>query len=121
MRSGDMQFERPQECDEKLPLSMHRAHGRSLPSSPQQMPRQQRGHGRRRRRQDSGDTEPPHEYRCAISHELMVDPVATAVGHTYEREAITKWLTTHRTDPCTNEMLPTKNLVPCTALWTLIW
>ena len=47
-------------------------------------------------------------------------PVATAVGHTYEREAITQWLTTHRTDPCTNEMLPTKNLVPCTAPWTLV-
>ena len=52
---------------------------------------------------------------------LMVDPVATAVGHTYKREAITKWLTTHRTDPCTNKMLRTKqNLFPCTALRTLI-
>ena len=50
----------------------------------------------------------------------MVEPVATAVGNTYEREAIAQWLTTHQTDPCTNEKLRTKKLFPCTALRTLI-
>ena len=30
----------------------------------------------------------PDEYICPISHELMVDPVFTASGQTYERECI---------------------------------
>ena len=50
----------------------------------------------------------------------MVNLVSTAVGNTYERETIAQWLTTHRTDPCTNEKLSTKKLFPCTALRTLI-
>ena len=31
---------------------------------------------------------PPHELLCPITHEVMVDPVMTADGHTYERSAI---------------------------------
>jgi GTPase SAR1 family protein len=53
-----------------------------------------------------------HEtYQCPISHELMVDPVMTMDGHTYDREYITKWLTNNDTSPKTNELLVDKTLV----------
>jgi hypothetical protein len=32
------------------------------------------------------------EYTCCITNLLMIDPVVTADGHLYEREAITTWL-----------------------------
>ena len=35
-----------------------------------------------------GGTGIPHELLCPITHEVMVDPVITADGHTYERAAI---------------------------------
>lgn len=38
------------------------------------------------------DNEPPSEYVCPITHEVMYDPVLLVdTGHTYERWAITKW------------------------------
>lgn len=42
--------------------------------------------------------EPPQEYMCPITQELMRDPVIGTDGNTYEREAIVTWLksTTHR-------------------------
>ena len=49
---------------------------------------------------------------CPITNELMSDPVATADGQPYEREAIEEWLQTHDTSPLTNERLPNKNLTP---------
>ena len=30
-------------------------------------------------------------FKCPISHEIMVDPVVAADGHTYEREALARW------------------------------
>ena len=56
---------------------------------------------------------------CPITHELMLDPVVTAVGSTYERQPITIWLRTHSTDPLTNRRLTTKALVPNQALRSL--
>lgn len=47
---------------------------------------------------------------CPITHSPMIDPVATADGHTYERYAITQWLETHDTSPLTGLELPTKVL-----------
>ena len=44
---------------------------------------------------------PPAAYLCPIRKELMSDPVCTADGHTFEREAITTWLTTQSTSPLT--------------------
>jgi len=44
---------------------------------------------------------PPAAYLCPIRKELMSDPVCTADGHTFEREAITTWLRTHSTSPLT--------------------
>ena len=63
---------------------------------------------------------PPGEYICPISCELMVDPVFTATGQSYERECISKWLRTKQTDPISNAKLPNKKLVPNIALRGLI-
>ena len=63
---------------------------------------------------------PPDEYTCPISHELMVDPVFTASGQTYERESIATWLRTKQTDPISNARLHNKKLVPNFALRKLI-
>ncbi|MEW5312212.1 MAG: hypothetical protein WDW38_003859 [Sanguina aurantia] len=57
---------------------------------------------------------------CPISHELFVDPVIAADGHTYERSAIVKWLAQKDTSPCTNEPLPSKRLVPNNLVRSLI-
>ena len=49
---------------------------------------------------------------CPITHEPMVDPVVTALGMTYERRAIEKWLEAHTTDPLTGALLPSLALLP---------
>ena len=49
---------------------------------------------------------------CPISHEPMHDPVVTADGHTYEREAITVWLQTSTLSPLTGLPLRHRELVP---------
>eukprot|EP00300_Choanocystis_sp_HF-7_P008758 c16093_g1_i2.p1 GENE.c16093_g1_i2~~c16093_g1_i2.p1 ORF type:complete len:767 (-),score=183.41 c16093_g1_i2:111-2411(-) len=54
----------------------------------------------------------PNEFLCAITCELMLDPVLTVDGWTYEREAIEKWFKKHRTSPKTNEPLPSTMLIP---------
>jgi len=38
---------------------------------------------------------------CPILHELMREPVLAADGFTYERQAISKWMTGHNTSPMT--------------------
>jgi ankyrin repeat protein len=50
------------------------------------------------------------EYLCPISGQIMVDPVTTADGNTYEREKIEEWLKTKDTSPLTNEILRHKEL-----------
>ncbi len=57
----------------------------------------------------------PNHLCCSITGELMQDPVLVAgSGHTYEREAITKWFCNHNTDPYTNLVLTDegKKLIP---------
>lgn len=44
----------------------------------------------------------PDDFRCSITGEVMTDPVTTESGHSYEREAIERWLETNSTDPKTN-------------------
>ncbi len=56
--------------------------------------------------------EVPLSLRCALSLELMHDPVQTCEGHTYERALITEWLRTHKTDPTSGTVLRELNLVP---------
>lgn len=54
----------------------------------------------------------PHEFICAISQELMKDPVKTVDGFTYEREAITRWFSQSNKSPLTGLDLTDKSLVP---------
>jgi U-box domain/C2 domain len=49
---------------------------------------------------------------CPITGEPMIDPVVAADGHTYERNAIARWLQTSDKSPLTGSLLPHKNLVP---------
>jgi hypothetical protein len=42
----------------------------------------------------------------------MREPVVAADGHTYERGAIARWLSTSDKSPLTGSILPHKNLVP---------
>ena len=58
----------------------------------------------------------PHEFRCPITQEVMLDPVVCADGHTYERGAIRTWLRSKSTSPKTNERLKSKDLLPNHAL-----
>lgn len=57
---------------------------------------------------------------CPISQEVMKDPVITPYGHCYDRESITDWLSSHRTDPLTNQPLSLEDLKPCFALKSAI-
>jgi hypothetical protein len=36
--------------------------------------------------------EPPPEFICSLTMDLMLDPVVTKYGHSYERSAILQWL-----------------------------
>lgn len=54
----------------------------------------------------------PEKYFCSITDQVIIDPVITSDGHTYEREAIKKWLQAHDTSPKTNIRLKHKNLTP---------
>eukprot|EP00613_Pedinella_sp_CCMP2098_P072287 CAMPEP_0171912888 /NCGR_PEP_ID=MMETSP0993-20121228/11415_1 /TAXON_ID=483369 /ORGANISM="non described non described, Strain CCMP2098" /LENGTH=410 /DNA_ID=CAMNT_0012546805 /DNA_START=21 /DNA_END=1253 /DNA_ORIENTATION=+ len=48
---------------------------------------------------------------CSISHELMVDPVCTSDGITYERKEIETWFQQNDTSPATNLRLDSKTLI----------
>ncbi|CAL8088448.1 unnamed protein product [Orchesella dallaii] len=55
----------------------------------------------------------PVEFFCPITHDIMVEPVTTCDGHTYERAAITEWfLTGKTTSPLTNIELESMTLTP---------
>lgn len=54
----------------------------------------------------------PESYTCSITNEIFYDPVITSDGHTYERYAITKWLSNKRTSPITGNVLKNKQLIP---------
>src|SRR3989338_7989423 len=47
----------------------------------------------------------PASYECPITCKVMVDPVVCADGHTYERAAIEKWLSSNGTSPITRQTL----------------
>ena len=54
--------------------------------------------------------EPPDEFICPISQELMVDPVLASDGHAYERQSIERWFEKRLTSPKTGEALQTPAL-----------
>mmetsp|Transcript_105211 Transcript_105211/g.183004 ORF Transcript_105211/g.183004 Transcript_105211/m.183004 type:complete len:1936 (+) Transcript_105211:74-5881(+) len=58
--------------------------------------------------QPSSETEPPAEFLCPITQELMEDPVTCADGHSYESQALNHWARTlgHRTSPLTGASFP---------------
>ena len=58
----------------------------------------------------------PESFYCPISHDIMVDPVIVATGHTYDRPCIERWLMQNRTCPVTGLRLPHLELTPNFAL-----
>ena len=52
--------------------------------------------------------DPPDDLLCPVTHALFIDPVFTAAGNTYEREALETWWTENEgppTDPLTGQRL----------------
>jgi len=64
--------------------------------------------------------EPPKRHVCSLTHEAMIDPVVDALGNTYERSAIERWLRGHNTSPLTGAVLPHKELTPNIVLKSII-
>jgi hypothetical protein len=62
----------------------------------------------------------PQNYLCPISYEIMIDPVITPYGISYDRESIEKWLTDKDFDPITHKKLNKNMLIPNYALKSLI-
>ena len=55
----------------------------------------------------------PSAFRCSITRNVMTDPVWTADEHVFERAALEEWFGLgHRTNPLTNEQLPSLLLTP---------
>ena len=59
---------------------------------------------------------PPQDFYCPITGELMVDPVVDPEGHSYDRESIMKWLKKKNISPLTRNPLTEKDLKPNIAL-----
>ena len=49
---------------------------------------------------------------CSITLELMRDPVMAADGHTYERDALLRWLKTSNVSPATGAQLANRTIIP---------
>ena len=64
--------------------------------------------------------EPPNEFMCPISLNLLNDPVIASDGHTYERKEIEKWFASHRKSPKTGNNLGDLRLIENIALRQLI-
>ena len=56
--------------------------------------------------------DPPDEFVCPITQELMIDPVVIADGHAYERCAIETWLQRKATSPKTGQSLDCTMVFP---------
>jgi hypothetical protein len=54
--------------------------------------------------------EPPDDFICPITQDIMVNPVTCALGHSFELVKMEHWLATHDTSPKTNTRLPSKIL-----------
>ena len=69
---------------------------------------------------DESPAQPPSQFVCPITMEVMLDPVILASGHTYDRPSITAWLKTRKTDPMTGMRLRHTEMVPNHALKSAI-
>ena len=58
------------------------------------------------------EEEPPDDFICPITQEMMSDPAMAADGHSYERQQIERWLTTKSTSPLTGGELDHPFLAP---------
>lgn len=59
-------------------------------------------------------------YTCPICLDVMVDPVITKQGYTFERSAILHWLRSNLTCPLTRDPLTERDLTPNKALKNII-
>jgi hypothetical protein len=59
---------------------------------------------------------PPSEFLCPISLDVMRDPVLCEDGHTYERAVIIQWLATNPTSPTTRQPMSPLRIRPNYAL-----
>ena len=57
-----------------------------------------------------GDDEMPQEFYDCITCEVMLEPVITSDGHSYDRNSIARWLEKRDTSPITGEKLAQKKL-----------
>ncbi|CAM6039426.1 unnamed protein product [Sphagnum compactum] len=70
---------------------------------------------------EEGSSNPPDEFRCPISLDLMRDPVVVASGQTYDRGSIATWIDAgNLTCPKSGQKLLHLNLTPNYALRSLI-
>ncbi len=58
----------------------------------------------------------PENFICPISYRLMIDPVMTVNGNSYDRTPITDWLEIDDRDPMFNTILSDKKLISNTEL-----
>lgn len=65
----------------------------------------------RREEEDEDELEIPSEFICPITQEIMQDPVMSRYGHSYEREAILKWLIRHNDCPMSRQPLKLSDLL----------
>ncbi|MBN9288669.1 MAG: hypothetical protein BGO43_08880 [Gammaproteobacteria bacterium 39-13] len=65
---------------------------------------------------------PPEEFFCPISLEMMEDPVITPAGFTYERQVAEDWIGKHHTEPTLRDSMKMeiKDLTPNRALKSAI-
>jgi U-box domain len=65
----------------------------------------------------SSTIDPPQEFCCPITHDLMRDPLMCRNGISFERSAIVRWVLNHEnTCPLTRHELGPRDLVPNRAL-----
>lgn len=57
---------------------------------------------------------------CPITMVVMKDPVICSDGHTYERSAIEKWLSTNNHSPITRQIITNNSLIPNIVLRNII-
>ena len=55
---------------------------------------------------------PPQDFYCPITGDLMKDPVIDPDGHSYEKDAIMKWISTKNVSPMTRNTLSSSDLRP---------
>lgn len=62
----------------------------------------------------------PNALLCPITVDVFIDPVIAEDGHTYERQAIVRWIQENGTSPITREPLQEINLRPNFAILKLV-